>query len=70
MSEVTRAAPAEAKDLSTAEISDALDALHLSGSVLGIGHIAGAKRLFGPAFTVQYVPVDAEAPGTVGDYLA
>ena len=61
--------PPEAKDLSTAEVSDALDALRLPGSVLGIGHVAGGKRVLGPAFTVQYVPVDTEAPGTVGDYL-
>jgi regulator of RNase E activity RraA len=61
--------PPEAKDLSTAEISDALDALRLPGSALGIGHIAGRKQVFGPAFTVQYVPVDIAAPGTVGDYL-
>jgi regulator of RNase E activity RraA len=61
--------PPEAKGLSTAVISDALDALHLPGSVLGVSHIAGVKRVFGPAFTGQYIPVDADAPGTVGDYL-
>jgi hypothetical protein len=27
------------------------------------------KREFGPVFTVQYVPVDVDAPGTVGDSL-
>src|SRR4051794_20582178 len=58
-----------AATLSTAEISDALDALRLPGSVPGIGHIAGGKRLFGPAFTVRYAPVNLAAPGTVGDYL-
>src|SRR3954454_14266643 len=62
-------APPGAEDLSTAEISDALDALRLPGSAPGIGHVAGGKRVFGPAFTVQYVPVDTAAPGTVGDYL-
>lgn len=61
--------PAEVSLLSTAEISDALDALRLPGSVLGVGHIAGNKRLFGPAFTVRYAPVDVMRPGTVGDYL-
>ena len=65
----TQTLPTDATDLTTAEISDALDALRLPGSVLGIGHVAGAKSLFGPAFTVQYVPVDADRPGTVGDYL-
>lgn len=58
-----------AAELSTAEISDALDALRLPGSALGIAHIAGGKRIFGPAYTVRYGPVDQAAPGTVGDYL-
>jgi regulator of RNase E activity RraA len=61
--------PAGAHELSTAEISDALDALRLPGSALGIGHVAGRARLFGPAFTVRYAPVDVAHPGTVGDYL-
>ena len=61
--------PAGAQELSTAEVSDALDALRLPGSAFGIGHIAGRPRLFGPAYTVRYVPVDQAAPGTVGDYL-
>ena len=61
--------PAAVAELSTAEVSDALDAYGLPGSALGIGHIAGRTRLFGPAFTVRYVPVDSADPGTVGDYL-
>jgi regulator of RNase E activity RraA len=61
--------PPGASDLSTAEISDALDALRLPGSALGIAHIAGRTKIFGPAFTVQYAPVDTACPGTVGDYL-
>lgn len=61
--------PPAAVDLSTAEVSDALDALRLPGSATGIGHIAGGTRLFGPAFTVRYAPVDTANPGTVGDYL-
>ena len=68
MKELAAMLPAAA-NLSTAEISDALDALRLPGSALGIGHIAGAKRIFGPAYTVRYGPVDQAAPGTVGDYL-
>jgi regulator of RNase E activity RraA len=64
-----QALPPEVKTLSTAEISDALDALRLPGSALGIANIAGGKRIFGPAFTVQYVPIDVGSPGTVGDYL-
>ncbi|HSI57854.1 MAG TPA: RraA family protein [Ideonella sp.] len=61
--------PAGARELSTAEISDALDALRLPGSALGIAHVAGRARVFGPAFTVRYAPVDVAHPGTVGDYL-
>lgn len=61
--------PEAARTLSTAEISDALDALRLPGSVPNIGPVAGPARLFGPAFTVRYAPVDLATPGTVGDYL-
>jgi regulator of RNase E activity RraA len=61
--------PADVGRLSTAEISDALDALRLPGSVFGVGHVAGRKRLFGPAYTVRFAPVDTLNPGTVGDYL-
>jgi regulator of RNase E activity RraA len=61
--------PADVQQLGSAEVSDALDALRLPGSVLGIGHLAGRPRVFGPAFTVRYAPVDAARPGTVGDYL-
>ena len=63
------AIPAGAHELSTAEVSDALDALRLPGSVTGIGHVAGRARVFGPAYTVRYGPVDVAQPGTVGDYL-
>ena len=59
----------QARDLTTAEISDALDYLRLPGSALGIGHIVGPKKIFGPAFTVRFAPVNTAKPGTVGDYL-
>lgn len=59
----------EARTLSTAEISDALDALRLPGSALGIKHIAGAKKVMGPAYTVRLIPISMDAPGTVGDYI-
>lgn len=59
----------EVRSLSTAEISDALDALRLPGSVFGIRHIAGASRLMGPAFTVRLVPISLDTPGTVGDFI-
>jgi regulator of RNase E activity RraA len=60
---------ARAVNLTTAEISDALDYFRLPGSALGIHPIAGPKRLFGHAFTVRFAPVDSARPGTVGDYL-
>ncbi len=59
----------QARTLSTAEVSDALDALGLPGSALGIRPIAGPARLFGLAFTVRFAPIDRFAPGTVGDFI-
>ena len=59
----------QARSLSSAEVSDALDYFGLPGSVPGIVPVAGPQRLFGPAFTVRFAPVDSHAPGTVGDYL-
>ena len=54
--------------LSTAEVSDALDALRLPGSALGIAPITPGSRLLGRAFTVRYLPVELQ-PGNVGDYI-
>ena len=59
----------QARSLSTAEVSDALDAFNLPGSVLGIKPIAGPARLFGLAFTVRFAPIDRLQPGTVGDFI-
>lgn len=59
----------QAQDLSTAEISDALDALDLPGSALGIAPIAGPAKIFGQAFTVRFAPIDRFKPGTVGDFI-
>lgn len=59
----------QARTLSTAEVSDALDAFNLPGSALGIHPIAGAAKLFGLAFTIRFAPIDRFAPGTVGDYI-
>jgi regulator of RNase E activity RraA len=59
----------QARGLSSAEVSDALDYFGLPGSVPGIATVAGPQRLFGPAFTVRFAPVDSQSPGTVGDYL-
>lgn len=59
----------QARTLSTAEVSDALDAFDLPGSALGIRPVAGPARLFGLAFTVRFAPIDRFAPGTVGDFI-
>ncbi|RZI64211.1 MAG: RraA family protein [Variovorax sp.] len=59
----------QARTLSTAEVSDALDAFNLPGSALGIHPIAGPAKLFGLAFTVRFAPIDRFAPGTVGDFI-
>jgi regulator of RNase E activity RraA len=60
--------PASYVELSTAEVSDALDRLNLPGSALGIAAVGAAHTLLGRAYTVRYAPVDIE-PGTVGDYI-
>jgi len=54
---------------STATVSDALDRLGRSGSMLGIVPLLDDARLCGRAFTVRYVSARSAAPGTVGDYL-
>lgn len=59
----------QARALTTAEISDALDYFHLPGSALGIKAVAGPQCIVGTAFTVRFGPVDTGNPGTVGDYL-
>ena len=59
----------EYRALSNAEISDALDALGLPGSALGIASVTGEHRVMGPAFTVRFAPIDQAQPGTVGDYI-
>jgi regulator of RNase E activity RraA len=55
--------------LPTASLSDALDFLGLLGSLHGIRPLRDGTRTVGPAFTVQYEPVDPNQPGTVGDFL-
>jgi len=59
----------QARSLSTAEVSDALDFFNLPGSALGIRPVAGPARLFGQAFTVCFAPIDRFEPGTVGDFI-
>jgi 4-hydroxy-4-methyl-2-oxoglutarate aldolase len=55
-------------ELSTTDLSDALDRLGIAGQCLGIMPLARSFRLIGRAFTIHYVPVSIER-GTVGDYI-
>lgn len=59
----------QARSLSTAEVSDALDYFGLPGSVLGVKPMAGPQKLFGFAFTIRFAPIDRFEPGTVGDFI-
>ena len=55
--------------LDTATLSDALDKLRISGQCLGIKPRNQNFRLAGRAYTILYGPLDAEKPGTVGDFI-
>jgi regulator of RNase E activity RraA len=55
--------------LDTATISDALDKLGIAGQCLGIKPRDHSFRLTGRAYTVLYGLLDADRPGTVGDYI-
>lgn len=59
----------QARSLSAAEVSDALDALSLPGGALDIKPVAGPPKIFGLAFTVRFAPIDQFEPGTVGDFI-
>jgi 4-hydroxy-4-methyl-2-oxoglutarate aldolase len=56
------------KHLPTTALSDALDVLGLPGALEGIVPLSTDYRVVGPAFTVQYAPIDTDG-GTVGDFL-
>jgi len=58
-----------ASRLDTATLSDALDKLEISGQCLGIKPRDHSFRMTGRAYTVLYAPIDANNPGTVGDYI-
>lgn len=57
------------KELSTAEISDALDFFGLPGSAHGLACVTGDHKIMGRAFTVRFAPVDPLNVGTVGDFI-
>lgn len=54
--------------LGTATVSDALDKLGRSGSLLGLAPLADDQRMIGRAYTVRYVSAQVPA-GTVGDFI-
>ena len=58
-----------AAKLDTATLSDALDKLRIPGQCLGIKPRDQNFRLAGRAYTILYGPLDAEKPGTVGDFI-
>lgn len=55
--------------LDTATLSDALDKLRIPGQCLGIKPRDQSFRLAGRAYTILYGPLDAQKPGTVGDFI-
>lgn len=55
-------------ELSTPNISDALDRLRIKGGCEGILPILEGVKIAGPAFTVRYIPAGI-TPSTVGDYI-
>lgn len=58
-----------ARKLDCATLSDAMDKLGIEGVCRGIKPRDQQFRMAGRAFTILYGPVDAAAPGTVGDYI-
>ncbi len=56
------------KDLSTPNISDALDRLGIPGGCQGLVPIVHGMKMVGTAFTVHYIPAGL-IKGTVGDYV-
>ncbi|GAA1872035.1 diguanylate cyclase [Pseudonocardia ailaonensis] len=55
-------------ELSTADVSDALDRLGLAGQCSAVHGIKSGWRVSGRAFTIRYGPVGV-AGGTVGDFI-
>lgn len=64
----TSAAIEALKELTTSEVSDALDRLGIEGQALGISPMYPTTRIVGPAFTLSYLPKGG-SDGTVGDFI-
>jgi 4-hydroxy-4-methyl-2-oxoglutarate aldolase len=56
------------RELSTTDLSDAMDKLGIQGQCLGIMPLDRTFQLTGKAYTVHYVPVGVEG-GSVGDFI-
>jgi len=56
------------RDMSTTNISDAMDKLGINGGCLGITPIIQGLKMVGTAYTVHYIPC-GQVKGTVGDYI-
>ncbi|MBN9429214.1 MAG: RraA family protein [Burkholderiales bacterium] len=54
--------------MDTSTVSDALDRLGIAGQCLGIKPLSPDFRMFGPVFTLRYLPCGTRS-GTVGDYI-
>ena len=53
----------------TSAVSDALDTLGVSGTVVGPGRQSGSGAVVGPAFTVEFAAVEPGQPAPAADYL-
>ncbi|MDI5973463.1 RraA family protein [Streptomyces sp. SL13] len=53
----------------TAVVSDAMDLLGADGQILGPRRLSGQGPVVGPAFTVQFEPVEPGAKGPAADFL-
>ena len=49
--------------LGTSAVSDALDSLGVAGGLVGIRQQVAGTSCVGPAFTVEYMPLEAKEPG-------
>lgn len=61
----------ELNGFDTPEISDALDACHIEGALLGIKPIIKGAKIVGPIFTVKYLPYENKPANfkNAGNYI-
>ena len=57
------------REYGTGTISDALDLLGHDGGLAGLARQSGTGVVVGPAYTLQYVPVQPGEPGPAGDFI-